>query len=93
MYDNHGLMRHIRERLDLLSGEKYVALLLATYRNGGNGDCFPNQKRLAFESGMSREHINRMIKQLEVKGVVRVEKGKRRYSRRAVRNYVFLWDD
>lgn len=93
MFDNHKLLCWIRDRLDLTHSEKLIAMMIATYRNGLSGDCFPSRLRISVLSGLSREHVNRIIKSLKEKRVLRVKNSKLKVSRKKVCNYVFLFDE
>jgi hypothetical protein len=92
LFDNYLLQKYLRESPDLTSIEKLVALVLSTYRNSQNGDCFPNQIRLAVDCGLTRQHVNLVVKSLKKKNVVSINREKRKFSRRVVRNYVFSFD-
>ena len=52
--------------LDLPPSDKLILILLANNANDETGDCFPSQSYLAKRSGLSRGHVNRIIKGLEV---------------------------
>ena len=93
LFDNWKLQHHIRDRSDLTLSEKAVAFILSTYRNGTTGHCYPSQINLAKQAGISRQHINAIIKSLKQKRVIKVENSKlQNVRKRKVSNYVFLFD-
>ena len=56
--------------LDLQPSDKLILILLANNSNDETGDCFPSQTYLAKRSGLSRGHVNRIIKRLEAGNLV-----------------------
>lgn len=89
MYDLFALQKWIREQKMLTPSEKYIALLISTFRNNTNGDCFPNQVTLSLISGYRRETVNKLIKALVRKGVLTIQRVELKASRHRVRNFVF----
>lgn len=93
MYDNHGLIRHLCDRVDLTGSEKLVALLIARHRNAVTGLCFPSQKRLGALSGLSRGRVNRVVRELKLKRVLYVRKVRSGKSVSTVNSYVFRYGE
>jgi DNA-binding MarR family transcriptional regulator len=56
---------------------KYVALCILSHRRNKNGFCFPSQKTIARETGLSEPTVKRAIKQLESLNVIEVERSHR----------------
>lgn len=94
MYDNAKLQEHSRDqRLDLTPMEKLVAYTISTYRNRQNGECFPSQQRIALRCGISRQHVNGLVKSLKQKRVLDIRKSRfNGVRKRTVTNYVFVFD-
>lgn len=94
MFDNFKLQQHLRDqRLDLTPTEKLVALILSTYRNKENGQCFPSQQKIALQCGLSRQHVNQTIKALKEKRVISAHKARFvGVRKKTVINYVFIFD-
>ena len=92
-YDNFELQRYLRDAPGLTLSERCIALVLSTYRNGDTGACFPSQIRLAKRLGVSRQHLNEVVKSLKVKKILKVERTRMHNVRKkTISNYVFLFD-
>lgn len=92
-YKNFALHHHLRDRVDITLSEKAVAFMLSTYRNSETGQCCPSQQLLAERSGVSRQHMNKIIKSLVEKKVLEVKKYRNsKLRRRTMNNYVFVFD-
>jgi len=79
--------------MDLQPSDKLILILLANNANDETGDCFPSQSYLAKRSGLSRGHVNKIIKRLEAGNLVDVipqyrDDGGRRSNRYRLNMYV-----
>lgn len=77
---------------DLSPSAKLLWARLAQYA-GSDGECYPSQKTLAEDLGLSVSHIKYVLKELRDKGFVTTERSQQ--ERLAGRNsrYYFLWHD
>lgn len=62
-------------RSDLSSTAKVVYAVLAD-RMGGNDHCWPGQRRIAKDSGVSARTANRAVKELQTQGLIEVMPGR-----------------
>ena len=60
------------ETTSLPANEKLVLILLADHADDETGRCWPSQNYIAKRSGLTRETINRTIKRLSGKGLIRI---------------------
>lgn len=56
--------------------EKFVLLMLANFTSNERGDCFPSIGRLASDTGLSKDSVERAIKRLEGQGAITVTRRK-----------------
>mgnify|MGYP003646971908 FL=1 len=61
------------ETTSLPANEKLVLILLSDHADDETGKCWPSQRYISDRSGLTRETINRTIKRLSSKGLVRIE--------------------
>ena len=65
------IMSMVFDNQELSSTEKLVMLALADHANDEGKSIYPSQDRLAMKTGLSRETINRHVKRLIQKGIIR----------------------
>jgi DNA-binding transcriptional MocR family regulator len=61
------------ETTGLPANEKLVLILLSDHADDETGKCWPSQNYIARRSGLTRETINRTMKRLSNKGLIRIE--------------------
>ena len=61
------------ETADLPASEKLLLILLADHADDETGKCWPSQNYIARRSGLARSTINRTMKRLEGKGLIRIQ--------------------
>ena len=61
------------ETTDLPANEKLLLILLADHADDETGKCWPSQNYIARRSGLTRATINRTMKRLEGKGLIRIQ--------------------
>jgi len=61
------------ETTDLPANEKLLLILLADHADDETGKCWPSQNYIASRSGLARSTINRTIKRLEGKSLIRIK--------------------
>lgn len=82
-------MGRVLERLLLPPREKLVALALANYHNDELGKAWPSQETLCRVTGLSRSSIDRAVRDLKKRGIVRVTKERGKGARYAHNVYRF----
>lgn len=68
--DKIGTFQHIIDREDLTDQLKKLSLKILRHRNDYEGGCYPEQRMLASYMGVSRQSIQKMLKQLVSKGIL-----------------------
>ena len=66
-------VRNLFETVEVSRSEHHVLLTLATYANQ-DAEAWPTQSRLAKEMSYSRSAINKTLKDLEAKGLLRIKR-------------------
>jgi hypothetical protein len=56
-------------KLDLPRAERDVLLALADHANDDGGECYPGVDLLAWKTDFSTRHVERSLRQLEIKGI------------------------
>ena len=82
-------MGRVLERLLLPPREKLVALAIANYHNDELGKAWPSQETLCRVTGLSRSSIDRAVRDLKKRGIVRVTKERGKGARYAHNVYRF----
>jgi Helix-turn-helix domain len=81
--------------LGLHSTERFFLYLIRGYINKKNLSCWPSQKRIALEMGITERHAIRVIKSLKEKGIISVGKRKARHKSGSKYNnryrFVYPW--
>ena len=62
-------LARVGELQDLKAPQKWLLVLLASYADE-NGECWPSQKKLAAQAGMTRQSVNKNLKVLQEKGYI-----------------------
>ncbi len=62
-------LARIGELQDLKAPQKWLLVLLASYADE-SGECWPSQKTLANQAGMTRQSVNKNLKILQEKGYI-----------------------
>jgi DNA-binding MarR family transcriptional regulator len=55
---------------ELHQTERLVLIILARHLNSKTGECYPQQTTVARRAGINREQVNRIIKNLQTKGLI-----------------------
>ena len=69
-YDHFGDIRLVYLNESLSLKEKMVLLCLIYHRNSKTGRCFPSQRTIGRECGMSQSTVSRTLKKLYALGLV-----------------------
>lgn len=61
------------ETTDLPANEKLLLILLADHADDETGRCWPSQRYITQRSGLAQSTVNRTIKRLASKGLIRIQ--------------------
>lgn len=76
--------------LEWSSAERLVALIIADHVGDSTGECFPSVERIAQRSGITSRQVQRIIRRLELYGVVEVRP---RFENNRQTSNIYAWRD